>query len=109
MNKCSCVYVAAVKLTLSDLAYKCLFDNSYSLCPNKRKYQEDDGMNFTRAPNSTPTTQLFLVTKINLQRKKEHSKLFSNFIKTGGIYFVLDRLTNHSASTILGFDLSSFG
>ena len=43
MNKCSCVYVAAVKLTLSDLAYECLFDNSYSLCPNKRKYQEDDG------------------------------------------------------------------
>lgn len=66
-------------------------------------------MNFTRAPNSTPTTQLFLVTKIHLQRKKEHSKLFSNFIKTGGIYFVLDRLTNHTASTILGFDLSSFG
>ena len=73
MNKCSCVYVAAVKLTLSDLAYECLFDNSYSLCPNKRKYQEDDGMNFTRAPNSTPTTQLFLVTKINLQRKSIQS------------------------------------
>lgn len=36
-------YVAAVKLTLSDLRHECLFDNSYSLCPNKGKYQEDDG------------------------------------------------------------------
>ena len=66
-------------------------------------------MNFTRAPNSTPTTQLFLVTKIHLQRKKEHSKLFSNFIKTGGIYFVLGPLDKSHCFDNFGFDLSSFG
>ena len=56
MNKCSCVYVAAVKLTLSDLAHECLFDKE-----NIRKTTDE-----FYTSTHTPTSQLFLVTKINL-------------------------------------------